>query len=80
VKPVQIAVDEPIQHACKLFSEQHYGSIMEYKNWDGKDMKKSVWLALLHLFNHQTHHRGHISLILDHMDVENDYSGIMNKF
>jgi uncharacterized damage-inducible protein DinB len=50
LKPVRIAVDEAIQHVCELFPEQHYGSIMEYKNWDGKDMKKSVWLAFLHLF------------------------------
>ena len=72
LKPARIAVDEAIQHACELLSEQHYDSIMEYKNWDGKDMKKSVWLAFLHLFNHKTHHCGHISLILDQMDVEND--------
>ena len=32
---------------------------------------------LLHLFNHQTHHRGAISQILDAAGVEHDYSNLM---
>jgi len=31
---------------------------------------------LMHLFNHQTHHRGAIAQILDQNDIENDYSNI----
>jgi uncharacterized damage-inducible protein DinB len=32
---------------------------------------------LLHVFNHQTHHRGAISHILDQNQVDNDYSNLM---
>lgn len=32
---------------------------------------------LIHLFNHQTHHRGAISQVLDEAEVENDYSNIL---
>ncbi len=32
---------------------------------------------LLHLFNHQTHHRGAISQILDEHGVKNDYSNLL---
>ena len=32
---------------------------------------------LLHLFNHQTHHRGAISQILDEHEIKNDYSNLM---
>ena len=32
---------------------------------------------LMHLFNHQSHHRGAVSQILDQNDVENDYSNVM---
>jgi len=32
---------------------------------------------LMHLFNHQTHHRGAIAQILDARGVENDYSNLM---
>jgi uncharacterized damage-inducible protein DinB len=80
LKPIRTAVDEAIQQACDLLTEKQYASIMEYKNWDGKTMKKPTWLVLLHMFNHQTHNRGQIAVILDQMAVENDYSGILNKF
>lgn len=43
-------------------------------------MQKTVWLVFLHLFNHQTHNRGQIALILDQIGVDNDYSGILDKF
>jgi uncharacterized damage-inducible protein DinB len=43
-------------------------------------MQKPSWLVLLHMFNHQTHNRGQIALILDQMGVDNDYSGIIGKF
>ena len=33
--------------------------------------------ALMHVFNHQTHHRGAVSQILDEMGVENDYSNLL---
>lgn len=32
---------------------------------------------IVHLFNHQTHHRGAISQVLDEAEVENDYSNIL---
>lgn len=34
--------------------------------------------VLLHLFNHQTHHRGQISQILDAEGIENDFSNILS--
>jgi uncharacterized damage-inducible protein DinB len=80
LKPIQTAVDEAMQQACELLSEKQYNSVMEYKNWDGKDLQKVSWLVFLQMFNHQTHHRGQIALILDQMSVDNDYSGIIGKF
>jgi len=80
LKPIRTGVDEAIQQACELLTEKQYASILHYKNWDGKEMQKPVWLVWLHMFNHQTHNRGQIALILDQMGVENDYSGILNKF
>ena len=62
---------------CSPRSSMH--QILQYKNWDGKEMQKPSWLVLLHMFNHQTHNRGQIALILDQMGVDNDYSGIIEK-
>jgi uncharacterized damage-inducible protein DinB len=80
LKPIRTAVDEAIKQACDLLTEKQYAAILLYKNWDGKEMQKPVWLVLLHMFNHQTHNRGQIALILDQMGVENDYSGMIEKF
>ena len=79
LKPIRTAVDEAIQLACELLTEKQYASVLRYKNWDGKEMQKPSWLVLLHMFNHQTHNRGQIALILDQMGVDNDYSGMIEK-
>jgi uncharacterized damage-inducible protein DinB len=43
-----------------------------------KDNKtKNVWEILIHTFNHQTHHRGQISEILDENGIENDFSNMI---
>ena len=47
-----------------------------YRTSSGEELKRIVWQALLHLFNHQTHHRGQISQILDSKDIDNDFSGL----
>ena len=80
LKPIRAAVDEAMQQACELLTEKQYALVMEYKNWDGKDLQKTTWLIFLHLFNHQTHNRGQIALILDQIAIDNDYSGIIGKF
>jgi len=43
----------------------------------GEKMEKETWKAVGHFFNHQTHHRGQISNILDGMNIENDYSNMI---
>jgi uncharacterized damage-inducible protein DinB len=37
-----------------------YEQTIEYQNSTGKTFKQSLGSALVHLFNHQTHHRGQI--------------------
>lgn len=55
------------------------GSVPEtigYRDRSGNSVSVSGEGALIHLFNHHTHHRGQISQILDSMGIENDYSGL----
>lgn len=49
-----------------------------YKNRHGQEKRVSLWQAFLHMFNHETHHRGVISQILDEMKIENDFSNVMD--
>jgi uncharacterized damage-inducible protein DinB len=43
----------------------------------GERMERVVWKALLHFFNHQTHHRGQVSGILDGLHIENNFSNMI---
>ncbi len=43
----------------------------------GEKLERSFWKTLMHVFNHQTHHRGKISQILDGLNIENDYSNMI---
>jgi uncharacterized damage-inducible protein DinB len=43
----------------------------------GEKLEKIFWKLLLHVFNHQTHHRGQISQILDNLKIDNDYSNMI---
>lgn len=54
--------------------EEQLASPITLTRKSGKTSTFILGLALQHLFNHQTHHRGAVSQILDEMGVENDYS------
>ncbi len=58
--------------------EEDLEVIVNYKNKRGDDMSKKLGHILMHLFNHQTHHRGEISAMLDIQSISNDYSGMLN--
>lgn len=34
------------------------------------------WQCMLHMFNHQTHHRGQLAQVLDDRGIENDFSNL----
>ena len=49
---------------------------LEYTNFKGIAKSHFLWQAILHTFNHQTHHRGEVSVLLDQMGIANDYSNL----
>jgi uncharacterized damage-inducible protein DinB len=49
---------------------------LEYKNLKGEDQNRNFGGLLFHVFNHQTHHRGMISLYLEILGIPNDYSNL----
>jgi len=58
-------------------AESELGKTISFNNMKGELISKNVGGSILHLFNHQTHHRGMISLYLDMMGIENDFSGLL---
>ena len=52
-------------------------SILRFTDSKGNKMERKM--ESLHMFNHETHHRGMISLYLELMDIENGFSGSLYK-
>jgi uncharacterized damage-inducible protein DinB len=72
-------LDEIILQLMGELDENAISSTFKYKTFRGKDMENILWKILLQWFNHQTHHRGQISVLLDMVDVKNDYSSMTNR-
>ncbi len=51
---------------------------ISFTSMKGETISKNVGGSILHIFNHQTHHRGMISLYLDMMGIDNDFSGLLS--
>ncbi|MBN2224433.1 MAG: DinB family protein [Deltaproteobacteria bacterium] len=49
---------------------------MKYTDLRGTENNRSFGGLILHMFNHQTHHRGMISIYLEMLGIENDYSNL----
>ncbi len=58
-------------------AESELEKTISFANMKGETVSKNVGGSILHLFNHQTHHRGMISLYLDMMGIDNDFSGLL---
>jgi uncharacterized damage-inducible protein DinB len=55
-----------------------FGEVLVYRDSHDRPKRYVFRDALDHVFNHQTHHRGQLSQILDEMGVEHDYSNLLD--
>jgi uncharacterized damage-inducible protein DinB len=79
-QPVRQKTDELLGRAVRAIPPSRYPEILEYRNIKGEAQSKVIWRTLLHVFNHQTHHRGQVAALLDQFGVQNDYSNLIWKF
>ncbi len=75
----RIDMDEAIFNFIAGLEDKTLDTVVVYKNYKGETTEKVLWKILMQMFNHQTHHRGSISAMLDIMGVENDYSTLLTK-
>lgn len=69
-------LDELFVRFADELTEATLEHVLEYRNSKGEPQRFLLWAALIHVFNHQTHHRGQIAEVLDEMEVANDYSNV----
>ena len=70
-------LDIAMEAYCTALSEDDLGRPFEYRNSTGREFRQMRWQALLHMFNHQTHHRGQVAQVLDEHGIENDVSNLI---
>lgn len=75
--PDREALDNLLIRLADEMSAEDLAGRLQYKNWQGVAQERNVGGIVLHMFNHQTHHRGMISLYLDMLGKQNDFSAII---
>jgi uncharacterized damage-inducible protein DinB len=74
----RIDLDELIISFVNEVKEDDLVKHLQYVNWKGVPQDRYFGGLLIHVFNHQTHHRGMISLYLELLGKENDFSNLLN--
>ena len=71
------ALDEMLITFISEITPNDLERILKYTNVRGVYYEKKTGGLLLHLFNHQTHHRAAISVYLEMLGIANDFSPIV---
>jgi len=71
-------LDEQISRFIDEIDAGDIGKELKYVDSHGDEHNQVFGAVVLHFFNHQTHHRGMISIYLEEMNIENDFSNIMD--
>jgi uncharacterized damage-inducible protein DinB len=71
-------LDSFIRIFANELKKEDLGKYLVYRDSHNDEHNQEYGLVILHVFNHQSHHRGMISIYLEEMGIENDYSNIMD--
>jgi uncharacterized damage-inducible protein DinB len=72
----RVELDALIGKFSRELKPADFGKILSYKNIKCEPQERNAGGLVLHMFNHQTHHRGMISLYLEFAGVPNDFSSL----
>lgn len=60
----RVALDQVILAWIEDLDDEVLGATLRYTNMAGTTREHVLWIAISHLFNHQTHHRGQVTTLL----------------
>lgn len=69
-------LDKMITEFVNELTENDLEVSLKYTDSRGTEYNRSFAGLIIHMFNHQTHHRGMISLYLEMLGIDNDYSNL----
>jgi uncharacterized damage-inducible protein DinB len=70
-------LDEIIIKYINELKEEDLEKYIKFTNSKGVEMERKMETLITHVFNHETHHRGMISIYLEMLGKENSYSDSM---
>ena len=70
-------LDEIFIRFVSELRDEDLPGLVKRTNWRGEKQEKILWKALLHVFNHQTHHRAMVSQILEELRIDNDFASLV---
>ena len=72
-------LDKIIIEFMNELTEEDLNKILKFTDSKGTYIERNMKPLINHVFTHQTHHRGMISLYLEFLGIENGYSGSLYK-
>jgi uncharacterized damage-inducible protein DinB len=66
----RIATDQLIMAWVEDLTDEILAAPMRYTTMAGVVREHAVWIAVSHLFNHQTHHRGQVTTLLKQAGID----------
>jgi uncharacterized damage-inducible protein DinB len=61
------STDKSIEQWTQELTSEILSTTLHYTNSSGKERSHELWFALTHFFNHQTHHRGQVTALLNQL-------------
>jgi len=74
----RLELDDEINTFVTELTDKDLLENLKYVDSHGIEHYRNFGGLVIHMFNHGTHHRGMISLYLEEMGIENDYSNLMD--
>ncbi|WP_444917895.1 DinB family protein [Microbulbifer sp. JMSA003] len=70
LKSARIEMDRAIQNFAHELTDEALSSVLSYNNTKGEPFAKNFGYLIQHFFNHQAHHRGQVSTLLNQAGIE----------
>ncbi|MEW6185934.1 MAG: DinB family protein, partial [Thermodesulfobacteriota bacterium] len=70
-------LDRMIRAFALELTEKDLEGRLKYIDSRGTEHERNLGGLILHMFNHQTHHRGMVSVYLEMLGIDNDYSNLL---
>mgnify|MGYP003351449959 CR=1 FL=1 len=67
---LRATLDDALQAFCAELTTEHLAQPLAYTSTKGQQGRKQLGDVLLHLFNHQAHHRGQVTTLYSQLGID----------